>query len=114
MRILLELPIVGVDKREKRGEKSRAIKRKDKSPKRLLITLAKIWAEKSMAYLFKTIQDYSAQTTIKTLLLKFLISFTLISLVVIMIKSASIALSGLASSLLPGPASSLLPGSVST
>ena len=55
MGILPELLVVGASKGAKRREEGRVIQRRDKFPKRMLITLAKIWAEESMACLFGTI-----------------------------------------------------------
>ncbi len=97
MGILPKLPVVRVSKKIKKKKRGKAIKRGDKSLKRLLITLAKIWGEESIIYLSKTIQDNLAKTTTGTLLLKFLIRSTLISPIVVIIKSISSPLLGLAS-----------------
>lgn len=81
--------MVGADKRGRKKEKSRAIEKGDKSPKGLLIMLARIQAEESMTYLSEMIQDNLAKMTIKILSLQSLIRFALISPVIIMIKSVS-------------------------
>lgn len=95
--ILSELPEVGVGKERRRGEESRAIERGDKSLKRLLITLVRIWVRESMTCLSGTMRNNLAKSTTEILLLKFLIRSALMSLVIVMIKFAS--------GLLPGQAS---------
>lgn len=55
MGILSKLLVVEVGKKKKRGEKGKTIKKRDKSLKRLLIILAKIWRKEFMVYLSKTI-----------------------------------------------------------
>ncbi len=105
MGILPELPVVGVGKKERRGEEDRAIKKGDKSPKRLLITLAKIRAEEFMTCLSETMQDNTAKTIIGIPFLKFWIRSALISPLIIMIKFVSGPLPGLSSAWLPSQAS---------
>lgn len=89
VKILPKLPVIKVSKQERRGEKSKAIEKENKFLKRLLITLAKIQIEESMACLSETIQDNSIKMIIEIPLLKFLIRSALILPVVVMIKSIS-------------------------
>lgn len=84
---LLKLPVVGVGKEGKRGEKGWAIERGDKSPKELLILLTKIRERESMACLSRTMRDNSAKTTKRIPLLKSFIRSALISPIVVKIKS---------------------------
>lgn len=97
MKILLKLLVVEVDKEGRRGEEDKAIERKDKSTKRLLITSARIWAEEFMACLSGIMQNNLFETTRGTLLLKSLIKSALISPTVVIIKFASDLLRGPAS-----------------
>ena len=81
--ILPELPVMEIGKEKKTREKSRAIEKGDKFSKGLLITLVRIWAKESMAYLFGIIWDNLSKMTRGTPLLKFLIKSALISLLVV-------------------------------